>query len=234
MNDTQKTSLSTVPPKKRLYVAVAPDGAQFKRCTGRMYTHAVLVWCLGWRDHVWKWHIHGFTGSAALAAKSVAARQKHLAPGERVEVVEAQVWQWRRSVQAYRAARDANMTQVSTLRLPRRTLESLANSEEGRHEDIRCELAEYEAASEPKGDKPEPCLAYTCAMEALESSASSKYVTIRVDRADVAGDLYYAVCSGTFQLQFPKTARDIANVLREWVRVSDPELVKRWPAPTGA
>lgn len=73
---------------KRHYIATAPDGTEFTRSTGHIYTHAVLVWCLSWRDQVWKWHIHGFCGSSELVAKSATrARQKFLKPDERVEVV---------------------------------------------------------------------------------------------------------------------------------------------------
>ena len=73
---------------KRHYVATAPDGTKFTRSTERAYTHAVLVWCPSWRDQVWKWHINGFCGSATLATKSAATRQKFLKSDEHVEIVE--------------------------------------------------------------------------------------------------------------------------------------------------
>jgi len=116
------------------------------------------------------------------------------------------------------------------LRLSRRTISDLLLSEEGRHEDYQRALVAYEADSPPRGDKPEPCLAYVCSMMALDRS-SSRRVTLRIEGVDVAKDLYYAVCSGTFQFHCPRAARRIASALREWVQRADPELVKRWPAP---
>ncbi len=128
--------------------------------------------------------------------------------------------------------------EVVSLRLARATVEHLALSEEGRHEDYETNLAMWNATppeNRNKEDRPEPCLAYTYATAALVShAASSRYVTIRVDRADAAEDLYYAVCSGTFQIQFPDAARRIADALRDRVHVTNPDLVARWPAPTGS
>ena len=123
--------------------------------------------------------------------------------------------------------------EIITLRLSRRTVIALAISEEGRHEDYQRAIAEHEAA---QGDspKPKPCLAYMHAVRALENSASSKQVTLRIDEAAAAEDLYYAVCSGTFQIGRLRAARNIANSLRERVRITDPALVQRWPAPIGA
>ncbi len=133
------------------------------------------------------------------------------------------------------------MTQVQgfeiiTIRLARATVDHLAASEYGRHEDYEVSLAEWNAAPQEERDeedRPEPCLAYTYAAAALASHASSRYATIRIDGTDAAEDLYYAACSGTFQVQFPDAARRIADALRERVRVTDPDLVVRWPAPTG-
>lgn len=76
---------------KYKYVATAPDGTRFTRSSERKYTHAVIVWAKSWRDHQWKWLIHGFSGSRALAEKAAALCRKHRTdPGERVEIVEAQ------------------------------------------------------------------------------------------------------------------------------------------------
>ncbi len=133
------------------------------------------------------------------------------------------------------------MTQVQgfeiiTIRLSRKTVEHLANSEEGRYEDYMRELVEWNATplgERNEDDKPEPCLAYVCATEALASHVSSRYATIRIEDAPTAEDLYYAVCSGTFQIHFSAAARRIANELRERVCSTRPDLVKAWPAPTG-
>ncbi len=124
--------------------------------------------------------------------------------------------------------------EIVTIRLARATVDYLAMSEYGRHEDYGVHLAEWNATPPEKRneeDKPEPCLAYMCAMAALASHASSKYATIRIYGADVAEDLYYAVCSGTLQLKFPDAARRVADVLRDRVRVTNPDLVARWPGP---
>ena len=55
-----------------------------------------------------------------------------------------------------------------------------------------------------------------------------------------AAEVFYAVCSGTFQLDAPeegkvyfRTACRIADKLREAARRSDPEMVARWKAPSG-
>lgn len=122
---------------------------------------------------------------------------------------------------------------IVKIRLSRAAVEHLAMSEEGRYEDYTRDLAEWNAGERYEADKPEPCLAYTCATEALTSHESSKYATICISSTDTAEDLYYAVCSGTFQIQFLTAARRIANVLRERVRVTNSPLVRAWPAPTG-
>jgi hypothetical protein len=126
--------------------------------------------------------------------------------------------------------------EIITIRLTRTTVVHLAMSEEGRHEDYGANLAARNVTPPEKRnaeDEPKPCLAYTCATEALASRASSRYATIRIDGADVAEDLYYAVCSGTFQIQFPDAARRIADALRDRVRATNPDLVARWSTPTG-
>jgi hypothetical protein len=63
--------------------------------------------------------------------------------------------------------------------------------------------------------------------------STQRSASIRIDGTDAAEDLYYAVCSGTFQIQFPDAARRIADALRDRVRATNPDLVTRWPAPTG-
>lgn len=126
--------------------------------------------------------------------------------------------------------------EIITIRLSRATVDHLVLSKEGRHEDYETNLAEWNATPlerRNEADEPEPCLAYTYATAALASHESSKYATIRIDGAGAAEDLYYAVCSGTFQIQFPDAARRIADVLRDRVHTTNPDLVARWPAPTG-
>ena len=51
-----------------------------------------------------------------------------------------------------------------------------------------------------------------------------------------AAEVFCAVCSGTFQLEykgFLRTARRIANALREAAARHDPEVVHLWSHPTG-
>lgn len=51
-----------------------------------------------------------------------------------------------------------------------------------------------------------------------------------------AAELYYAICSGTFQLEdkgYLRTARRLADRLRDAARRHDADLVKHWPAPSG-
>lgn len=48
-----------------------------------------------------------------------------------------------------------------------------------------------------------------------------------------AADLYYAVCSGTFQLTHLPVARRLADALREAAERHDPEVVRRWDGPSG-
>lgn len=124
---------------------------------------------------------------------------------------------------------------ITRILLARSTIASLALSEEGRHEDHESDLADWNATPPEKRDQedePRPALAYVCAMAALASSASSRYATIVIDDASAAEDLYYAVCSGTFQVRFPRQARRIADALRDRVLATDPALVARWPAPS--
>lgn len=46
-------------------------------------------------------------------------------------------------------------------------------------------------------------------------------------------DVYYAVCSGTFQLTHYRAAVRIADWLRPVVARVSPKTVIRWPAPSG-
>jgi hypothetical protein len=60
--------------------------------------------------------------------------------------------------------------------------------------------------------------------------------SIEIRNAEEAAKVYYACCSGTFQLDykgFLRTARRIANELREAAKQHDPDIVKHWPAPDG-
>lgn len=51
-----------------------------------------------------------------------------------------------------------------------------------------------------------------------------------------AAEVYYALCSGTFQLEhmgYLPTAKRLANRLRDAAGRHDADLVKYWPAPSG-
>lgn len=65
---------------------------------------------------------------------------------------------------------------------------------------------------------------------------------IIVNDADEAAEIYWRVCSGTFQLnnqddgenrQYFKTACRIAAALRPAVQEAHPSVVAVWPAPSG-
>jgi len=88
----------------------------------------------------------------------------------------------------------------------------------------QCEWGSWEDHKEARGH---PC----------EIAQRHKGVLV-LDNAKEADRMYYAVCSGTFQLNrepgegrsFFRTACRIADVLRPFAR---PETVKQWPFPTG-
>jgi hypothetical protein len=117
------------------------------------------------------------------------------------------------------------------IRLARKKCEALAIAEEGRHEDCLTALAEWNTASKPKDEKPDTCHAYDVASKALDTRGA--IVALRIDSANAAIDLYYAVCSGTFQIDNFKAATRIANALRDRVRRIDPGMVQRWQTPYG-
>lgn len=51
-----------------------------------------------------------------------------------------------------------------------------------------------------------------------------------------AAEMYYAICSGTFQLDYKgylRTAKRLADQLRDAARRHSAELVRSWPAPSG-
>lgn len=98
----------------------------------------------------------------------------------------------------------------------------LAMCEEGRHEDYLSHKKEY-----PNDLDVEPCHAYHIANQAIKTSE------LICNNPEEATDLYYAVCSGTFQLYHLTTARRIANLLRNAVNEHDPKLVAMWTTPHG-
>ena len=60
---------------------------------------------------------------------------------------------------------------------------------------------------------------------------ANRYTTrLEIRDAAEAEEVYWAVCSGTFQLSHFKVARRIADALRPYVKAA---TVRRWPAPTG-
>lgn len=96
-------------------------------------------------------------------------------------------------------------------------------------EELReCELGAYEddEAKVEKGEEPDRALeshTYTVCKRATGAVLS-------IADADEAEDVYYAVCSGTFQLHHLSAARQIADLLRPYAL---PETVKLWPRPEG-
>lgn len=93
----------------------------------------------------------------------------------------------------------------------------------------QCELGSWEDLN---GDDPDP--------EGLESRPLESHTYAVVERSPKtvlvinnpaeAEDVYYAVCSGTFQLYYLRAARKIADRLRPHAL---PETVKLWPGPSG-
>ena len=51
---------------------------------------------------------------------------------------------------------------------------------------------------------------------------------LRIDNAEEADDVYFSVCSGTFELYRYRMACKIADILRPHAK---PETVKRWRRP---
>lgn len=67
---------------------------------------------------------------------------------------------------------------------------------------------------------------------------ADRYSTqLRIDNDAEAVDMYYAVCSGTFQVtdekNFLHSACKIADWLRPIVERASPDTVKLWPCPNG-
>lgn len=108
-----------------------------------------------------------------------------------------------------------------TIRLTRAQVEDLACSEEGRHEDSAAARARGE-----DGEDAETCHAYLVASRAPGA-------VLVVNTPEEASDLYYAVCSGTFQIHNYPAAVRIADRLRDVVREHDPEILRLWRAPYG-
>lgn len=97
--------------------------------------------------------------------------------------------------------------------------EELAMCEEGSYED-------QQALHPSERDRPLETHTYTIAQRYRSQ--------LRIDNVLEAEDVYYAVCSGTFQIRskrYFRAACKIADALRELVRRNNPDLVDQWPAP---
>ncbi|MGB5812953.1 MAG: hypothetical protein WBG86_20640 [Polyangiales bacterium] len=104
------------------------------------------------------------------------------------------------------------------VRMTRSSFDELMYCEEGAHE-----------------DKPEEHVIADCTYCIVRHRPVKGYVTL-VSQKEV-DSIYYAVCSGTFQIDDPaegkhwyRVARRVADELRPH---ASPELVKQWPAPSG-
>ena len=107
------------------------------------------------------------------------------------------------------------------LRVSAAALDELSTTEEGSYEDASNELA--------KAGDSEQLIAMKLSRHAHKVAQRHRTVLEIVD-ADEAEAVYYAVCSGTFQLTRLRLARRIADALRPHVK---PETARRWPAPSG-
>ena len=109
------------------------------------------------------------------------------------------------------------------IKISSKLAQELAYCEEGRHEDYETHKEEY----------PDyPILDYPHAYHIADKAATDRGNLV-IENNEQASDLYYAVCSGTFQLYHLATSTRIADILREVVRAHEPSLVNRWPAPSG-
>lgn len=116
-----------------------------------------------------------------------------------------------------------------TIRLSNAAATELYCSEYGSYEDHENELAEGETKVPGRyGD--------THACDIIQRSPRGRNDT-RITLTDSeAAELYYAICSGTFQLEdkgYLRTARRLADRLRDAARRYDADLVRHWPAPSG-
>ena len=93
----------------------------------------------------------------------------------------------------------------------------------------QCELGSWEDLTGPDPD-PEGLIERTLESHTYAVVERSPKTVLVINNADEAEDVYYAVCSGTFQLYFLRAAHKIADVLRPHALA---ETVKLWPAPTG-
>lgn len=113
-----------------------------------------------------------------------------------------------------------------TIRLSHAAFDELHASEYGSYEDHLPEDGGPAAAR----------FGSTHLVDILERSPRGRNDT-RITLTDSeAAEVYYALCSGTFQLEykgFLPTARRLADRLRDAARRYDADLVRRWPAPSG-
>jgi hypothetical protein len=94
----------------------------------------------------------------------------------------------------------------------------------------QCELGSWEDLNGEDRDPDEDLDSRPLASHTYAVVERSPRTVLIINNQAEAEDVYYAVCSGTFQLYHLHSARRIANILRPHAL---PETVKLWPAPTG-
>jgi hypothetical protein len=127
------------------------------------------------------------------------------------------------------------------IKMAQRLIDDLRECELGSYEDWQGELAEAKRTGTEPVDPPH---SGTHQYEILDRRHDG---VIEIRSADEACDVYYAACSGTFQIRRDKyetgdgkkdergyrAACRICDILRPIVQETDPELVAMWRAPAG-
>ena len=116
------------------------------------------------------------------------------------------------------------------IRMSNAAATDLYHAEYGSYEDQSYDMAEGEIEALGRWSNAHAC---DIIMRGKRGQTSTS-ITLLDDSE--AAEMYYAICSGTFQLEhmgYLSTARRLANQLRDAARRHSAELVRTWPAPSG-